>query len=123
MIVVPNSRSVLAGGKEGIFYNVDRANMGKLSHSKLLQPHFTGTFTPAPGFDYLGNPNQATTTDGTAGGSGGDRTFIPHPADGGRTRHFHGTPVYFENGPQQLAGLRHGLELDAADGSRTTARR
>jgi hypothetical protein len=102
VILVPNSRSVLAGGKEGIFYNVDRANMGKLSHSELLQPHFTGTFTPAPGFDYLGNPNQATTTDGRAGGSGGDRTFIPHPADGGRTRHFHGTPVYFENGPQRL---------------------
>ena len=102
VILVPNSRSVLAGGKEGILYNVDRNDMGKLVHAKLLQKPFAGTFTPVPGFDYLDDPNQATTTDGVTGGGGGDRTFIPHPADGGRTRHFHGTPVYFENGTQRL---------------------
>src|SRR6185295_16510080 len=102
VILLPNAKSVLAGGKEGIFYNVDRTNMGKLSHANLLQPAFVGTFTPVSPFNYLANTNQATTTDGTTGGSGGDRTFIPHPADGGRTRHFHGGPVYFENGSQRF---------------------
>jgi len=102
VLLVPNSRSVLAGGKEGIFYNVDRTKMGKRSHANLLQPDFVGTFTPVPPFNYLANTNQATTTDGTTGTGGGDRTFIPHPADGGRTRHFHGGPVYFENGSQRL---------------------
>jgi hypothetical protein len=102
VLLIPNSRSVLAGGKEGIFYNVDRASMGKLTHTSLLQPDFVGTFTPVAPFNYLANTNQATTTDGVTGASGGDRTFLPHPADGGRTRHFHGGPVYYENGSQRL---------------------
>ena len=105
VVLLPNAKSVLAGGKEGIFYNVDRTNMGKLSHANLLQPDFIGTFTPVLPFNYLANTNQATTTDGTTGGDGGDRTFIPHPADGGRTRHFHGGPVYFENGAQRFVAV------------------
>lgn len=102
VLLIPNSRTVLAGGKEGIFYNVDRASMGKLTHTSLLQPDFVGTFTPVAPFNYLANTNQATTTDGVTGANGGDRTFLPHPADGGRTRHFHGGPVYYEKGTQRL---------------------
>ena len=102
VVLIPNSHSVLAGGKEGIFYNVDRTNMGKLSHQFLLQPDFVATFTPSAGFDYLADTNRATTTDGVAGANGGERTFIPHPADGGRTRHVHSGAVYFENGAQRL---------------------
>jgi hypothetical protein len=102
VLLIPNSHSILAGGKEGIFYNVDRTNMGKLSHQALLQPDFLGTFSQTAGFNYLANTNQATTTDGVDGANGGERTFIPHPADGGHTRHFHSTPAYFENGAQRL---------------------
>ncbi len=102
VLLIPNSQSVLAGGKEGIFYNVNRNSMGKLSHANLLQPDFVGTFTPVAPFNYLANTNQATTTDGIAGSNGGDRTFIPHPADGGRTRHVHGSAAYFENAAQRL---------------------
>jgi hypothetical protein len=105
VLLVPGSSSVLAGGKEGIVYNVDRSNMGKLSHASLLQPAIVGTFTPAAGFNYLADPNQATTTDGQTGSIGGDRTFIPHPADGGRTRHIHGGPAYFATGSQRLVYL------------------
>ena len=93
---------MLAGGKEGIFYNIDRANMGKRSHTALMQPDFVGTFTPIAPFNYLADTNQATTTDGATGSHGGDRTFIPNPADGGRTRHFHGGPIYFEHGTDRL---------------------
>lgn len=102
VLLVPGSPSVLAGGKEGIVYNVNRKNMGKLSNASLLQSPIVGTFTPAAGFNYLANPNQATTTDGRTGSQGGDRTFIPHPADGGRTRHIHGGPAYFANGSLRL---------------------
>src|SRR5262249_29760769 len=102
VLLVPGSSSVLAGGKGGIVYNVDRGNMGKLSDASLLQPPIVGTFTPASGFNNLPEPNQATTTDGQTGSIDGDRTFIPHPADGGRTRHIHGGPAYFATGSQRL---------------------
>jgi hypothetical protein len=123
VLVIPGARSVLAGGKEGIFYNVDRDHMGKLSHASLLQPDFVATFTPAAGFDYLADTNQATTTDGVTGSNGDDRTFIPHPADGGRTRHVHGGPIYFENGRQRLVyvmGENSALRAYAYDGTRLT---
>jgi hypothetical protein len=96
VLLVPKSQSVLAGGKEGIFYNVNRNNMGKQSHGSLFQLDFIGSFTQAPGTNYLADTNQATTTDGVGG------TFIPNPADDGRTRHIHGGPAYFENGAQRL---------------------
>jgi hypothetical protein len=102
VLLVPKSQSVLAGGKEGIFYNVNRTNMGKQSHGSLFQLDFIGSFTQAPGSDYLANTNHATTTDGVANSNNGERTFIPDPTDGGRTRHIHGGPAYFENGAQRL---------------------
>lgn len=102
VLLVPGSQTVLAGGKDGIFYNVNCNKMGKLSHVDLFQPAFVASFTPAAGFNYLADINQATTTDGVTGAAGGDRTFIPHPADGGRTRHIHGGPAYYTNGSQQL---------------------
>jgi hypothetical protein len=102
VLLIPGSPSVLAGGKEGIVYNVNRNSMGKLSHASLLQPPLVGTFTPAASFNYLANPNRATTTDGQAGSNSGERTFIPHPADGGRTRHIHGGPAYFAAGSLRL---------------------
>jgi outer membrane protein assembly factor BamB len=105
VLLVPGSSSVLAGGKDGIVYNVNRASMGKRLHASLLQPPIVGTFTPAAGFDYLGNPNQATTTDGQTHSHDGDRTFIPHPADGGHTRHIHGGPAYFETPSLRLVYL------------------
>ncbi|MEO8183650.1 MAG: hypothetical protein ABI895_33315 [Deltaproteobacteria bacterium] len=103
VLLIPGAETVLAGGKEGIFYNIKRSAMGKTSHADLLQPDFVATFTPPPGSDYLTNPNHATTTDGaTNAAHGAERTFFPQPADGGRTRHIHGSAVYFENGPQRL---------------------
>lgn len=102
VILIPGTASVLAGGKDGLIFNVNRDDMGHLSHDSLLQPGFVGSFTPTPGFDYLANINQSTTTDGVVNTSGGNRTFIPHPADGGRTRHIHGSPAYFENNGQKM---------------------
>jgi len=102
VMLIPNTQSALAGGKDGIFYNVNRNNMGKLQHVNLFQPGFVASFTVTAGFDYLANINQATTTDGVVNTVDGQRTFIPHPADGGRTRHIHGGPVYYTNGAQRF---------------------
>ena len=113
VVLIPNAKSVLAGGKEGIFYNVDRTNMGKLSHANLLQPDFIGTFTPVLPFNYLANTNQATTTDGTTGGNGGDRTFIPHPADGGLYEALPWRSGVFREWRTTICG-GDGRELDAA---------
>lgn len=121
VLLIPNSRSVLAGGKEGIFYNVDRANMGKLSHLSLLQPEFVATFTPSAGSDYLAHPSRSTTTDGVDGAQGDGRTFLPHPADGGRTRHVHGSPIYFENATQRIVyvmGENSALRAFSYDGTK-----
>jgi hypothetical protein len=102
VLLVPKSQSVLAGGKEGIFYNVNRSNMGKRSHGSLFQLDFIGSFTQAPGTDFLADTNKATTTDGVDGSRNDERTFIPDKPDGGRTRHIHGGPAYFEKGAQRL---------------------
>jgi len=123
VLLIPNSRTVLAGGKEGIFYNVDRTNMGKRSHGNLLQPDFIGTFTQTPGTDYLSDTNQATTTDGAAHATGSDRTFIPNAADGGHTRHVHGGAVYFETGAQKqvfVMGENSTLRAFGYDGTKLT---
>jgi hypothetical protein len=124
VLLVPRSQSVVAGGKEGIFYNVNRATMGKRDVTLLLQPPLAGTFTPAASFNYLANTNQATTTDGVAGASDGGRTFIPQAADGGHTRHVHGSPAYFENGAQRLVfvmGENSVLRAFQFDGTKLTA--
>jgi len=123
VVVIPHELTVLAGGKEGIFYNVNRNAMGKLSHAALLQPDLLATFVQAPGFNYLANTNQATTTDGVTGSNGGDRTFLPQPADGGHTRHVHGTAVYYENGGQRFVyvmGENSTLRAFSYDGTKLT---
>ena len=102
VILIPGTASVLAGGKDGLIFNINRNDMGHRSHDDLFQPGFVGSFTPDPGFDYLANINQSTTTDGVDNTSNGSRTFIPHPADGGRTRHIHGSPAYYERNGQKM---------------------
>ena len=102
VLLIPGTSSVLAGGKDGLLFNINRDDMGHLSHDELFQPGFVGSFTPALGFDFLADINQSTTTDGVTNTNNGNRTFIPHPADGGRTRHIHGSPAYFQNGRQKM---------------------
>jgi hypothetical protein len=90
VVVLPDGQGVLAGGKDGIYYNVNRSSMGKRDFGKLIDAPFVATFDYQPWsgkislFDDL---NQVTSTD----------PFTIGHVDGGRTPHIHGTAVYFNN--------------------------
>ena len=88
VVVVPDGPGVIVGGKDGIYYNVNRANMGQRDFTKLVDAPFVATFDYQPWngktslFEDL---NQITSTD----------PFTIGHVDGGRTPHIHGTGVYF----------------------------
>jgi hypothetical protein len=81
---------LIAGGKGGVYYHVNRANMGKRDFTKLVDSPFVASFDYQPTnghtslFDDL---NQVTSTD----------PFTIGAASSGRTAHIHGTGVYFNN--------------------------
>jgi hypothetical protein len=81
---------LIAGGKDGVYYHMNRSNMGKQDYSKLIDSPFVASFDYQPTnghtslFDDL---NQVTSTD----------PFTIGPASSGRTAHIHGTGVYFNN--------------------------
>lgn len=89
IVALPDSGGVIVGGKDGVYYHVARANMGKRDFTKLLGPPFVASFDYRPWnghsslFDDL---NQITSTD----------PFTIGRADDGRTPHIHGTGVYFD---------------------------
>lgn len=90
VVVLPDTQGVIVGGKDGIYYNVNRSSMGQRDFSKLIDAPFVATFDYQPWngktslFDDL---NQITSTD----------PFTIGHVDGGRTPHIHGTAVYFNN--------------------------
>jgi hypothetical protein len=88
VIALPDEMGLIAGGKDGVYYHVNRLNMGKRDFTNLLDPPFVASFDYVPTnghtslFDDL---NQVTSTD----------PFTIGPASTGRTAHIHGTGVYF----------------------------
>jgi hypothetical protein len=89
VIVLPDEGGLIAGGKDGVYYHVDRGAMGRRDFTRLLEPPFVASFDYQPFaghgslFDDL---NQVTST---------DPFTIGHTNDG-RTAHIHGTGVYFD---------------------------
>jgi hypothetical protein len=90
VIALPDEMGLIAGGKDGVYYHVNRANMGKQDYTKLVDSPFVASFDYQPTnghtslFDDL---NQVTSTD----------PFTIGAASGGRTAHIHGTGVSFNN--------------------------
>jgi hypothetical protein len=90
VIALPDENGAIVGGKDGVYYHVNRTSMGRRDFTQLLDNPFVASFDyqPANGhtslFDDL---NQTTSTD----------PFTIGRADGGRTPHIHGTGVYFNN--------------------------
>jgi outer membrane protein assembly factor BamB len=88
VLALPDEGSLIVGGKDGVYYHVNRSEMGKRDYSKLVEPPFVAAFDyqPANGhtslFDDL---NQVTSAD----------PFKIGRVDRGRTPHMHGTGVYF----------------------------
>lgn len=90
VIAFPDETGLVAGGKDGAYYHVNRSDMGKRDYTKLIDSPFVASFDYQPTnghtslFDDL---NQVTSTD----------PFTIGPASSGRTAHIHGTGVYFNN--------------------------
>jgi len=87
VLELPDENGLIVGGKDGVYYHVNRADMGKRDFSKLIEPPFVAGFDyqPANGhtslFDDL---NQVTSAD----------PFKIGRVDTGRTPHLHGGAVY-----------------------------
>ncbi len=90
VIALPDDPGLIVGGKDGVYYHVNRSNLGRRDFTKLLDPPFVASFDYQPWnghtslFDDL---NQVTSTD----------PFTIGHVDHGRTPHIHGTGVYFNN--------------------------
>jgi hypothetical protein len=90
VVALPDDAGLIVGGKDGVYYHVNRADMGKRDFSKLIDDPFVATFEYQPWnghtslFDDL---NQVTSTD----------PFTIGRVDRGRTPHIHGTGVYFDD--------------------------
>jgi outer membrane protein assembly factor BamB len=105
VLALPDSPNLVAGGKDGIYYHVSRAEMGRRDFTRLKQDPFVASFDYQPFnghtslFDDL---NQTTSTD----------PFTIGHVDRGRSPHLHGTGVYFnrmlfvqgENNPVRVFG-------------------
>jgi hypothetical protein len=87
VIALPDERGLIIGGKDGVYYHVNRSAMGKRDFSGLLDPPFVGSFDYRPWNGHaslLEDLDQVTST---------DPVTIGH-VDRGRTSHIHGTGVF-----------------------------
>jgi hypothetical protein len=90
VIALPDEGGLIAGGKDGVYYHLNRSALGQRDFSKLLDQPFVASFdyTPYNGHtSFFDDLNQDTST---------DPFTIGHMANG-RTAHIHGTGVYFNN--------------------------
>ena len=90
VIALPGEPGLIVGGKDGVYYHVDRTGMGQRDFTRLLDSPFVASFDYQPWnghtslFDDL---NQVTSTD----------PFTIGHVDRGRTPHIHGTGVAFND--------------------------
>ena len=90
VIALPDEGGLIVGGKDGVYYHVNRSSMGQRDFTKLMDPPFVASFNYQPWnghMSFFDDLNQGTSTD----------PFTIGPATGARTAHIHGTGVYFNN--------------------------
>jgi hypothetical protein len=90
VVILSDEGGLLAGGKDGVYYHVNRSNMGHRDFTQLVDQPFVASFdyTPYNGHgSFFDDLNQDTST---------DPFTIGHMANG-RTVHIHGTGVYFNS--------------------------
>lgn len=90
VIALPDETGLIVGGKDGVYYHVNRAAMGQRDFTKLIDAPFVASFDYQPWNGHTSlfeDLNQTTSTD----------PFTIGHATGGRTAHIHGTGVYFNN--------------------------
>ena len=89
VIALPDETGLIAGGKDGVYYHLNRSAMGHRDFNKLFDSPFVASFdyTPFNGHtSFFDDLNQISST---------DPFTIGHAANG-RTAHIHGTGVYFQ---------------------------
>ncbi|MGP6191992.1 MAG: hypothetical protein ACLPSH_18410 [Vulcanimicrobiaceae bacterium] len=90
VIALPDETGLIVGGKDGVYYHVNRSDMGHRDFTTLIDAPFVASFDYQPWnghtslFDDL---NQVTSTD----------PFTIGHVDRGRTPHIHGTGIYFND--------------------------
>lgn len=97
-VFITGRGNLVGGGKDGILYNLNKANLGKHSWAPHFNLPFTATYLPAAPNGAAGLPTN-TPTDPNWPIVKLDRA-VPPNTPGGKTYHIHGTPVYLENATQ-----------------------
>lgn len=90
VIALPDENGLIVGGKDGVYYHVNRSSMGQRDFTRLLDAPFVASFEYQPWnghTSFFDDLNQDTSTD----------PFTIGYATGGRTAHIHGTGVYFNH--------------------------
>lgn len=90
VIALPDESGLIVGGKDGVYYHVNRSAMGQRDFTKLIDSPFVASFDYQPfngHTSFFDDLNQITSTD----------PFTIGHAGNGRTAHIHGTGVYFNN--------------------------
>jgi hypothetical protein len=90
VIALPNEPGLIVGGKDGVYYHVNRSMMGKRDFNQLIDTPFVASFDYQPWNGHTSlfeDLNQITSTD----------PFTISHVDRGRTPHIHGTGIYFND--------------------------
>src|SRR5262249_40579248 len=86
-LLVPGTRTLAGGGKDGILYVMNRDDMGGDDFSKLVQAPFVASYVPTPGNDPVANLDIISSHDPPT----------QSPVDGGRIHHIHSSPVFYDS--------------------------
>ena len=89
VIALPDESGLIAGGKDGVFYHINRSAMGQRDFTKLIDPPFVASF------DYLPFNGHTTLFDDLNQLTSTDPFFTIGHTNHGRTVHIHGAGVYF----------------------------
>ena len=99
---------MIVGGKDGVYYDVNRGDMGKRDFTKLIDAPFVASF------DYQATNGHTSLFDDLNQVTSTDPFTIGH-ADRGRTPHIHGTGIYFKN-QLFVHGENNAVHVFAANG-------
>jgi hypothetical protein len=113
VIALPDGPGVIVGGKDGVYYSVDRGDMGKRDFTKLIDAPFVASF------DYQATNGHTSLFDDLNQVTSTDPFTIGH-ADQGRTPHIHGTGIYFNN-QLFVHGENNAVHVFAANGGHFSA--
>jgi len=99
VVVIPGTKSLLGGGKDGVLYDVDRTAMGKWAHM-ADNTNWTGINIPA-GFaaPYVATYAPTTCVNPVINLD----CNMPQNTPDGMTHHIHGTPVFWDHGDNTAA--------------------